>query len=53
MNTTKTTSEQDPAGRDWTAMRPEDFDTRTRPVQGALFAEPDPCGTPGLFDGAA
>jgi hypothetical protein len=27
------------------------FDTSAAPVQGALFAEPDRCGTPDMFDG--
>ena len=28
-----------PAGQDWAAMQPEQFDTQARQVQGALFAE--------------
>jgi hypothetical protein len=39
------------AGRPWQAMTPADFDTNQPPaVQLALFAEPDTCGTPDLFD---
>jgi hypothetical protein len=41
----------EPAGLDWAAMQPEQFDTEARLVQCALFAEPDRCGTPDLFDG--
>lgn len=40
-----------PAGLDWTAMQPERFNTDAKLVQFALFAEPDKCGTPDLFDG--
>ena len=40
----------DLAGLDWTAMEPERFDTDVKPVQYALFAAPDRCGTPDLFD---
>ena len=40
----------EPTGLDWTAMQPEHFDTDAKPVQCALFAEPDRCGTPDLFD---
>ena len=38
-------------GRDWRAMGRAAFDTGTKPIQGALFAEPDRLGTPDLFDG--
>lgn len=34
---------------DWTEMQPEMFDTDAQPVQEALFAAPDKCGTPDLF----
>lgn len=37
------------AGPLWTDMTPGQFDTDAKPVQGALFAEPDRCGTPDLF----
>ena len=35
----------------WLDMQPETFDADAKPVQGALFPEPDKCGTPDLFDG--
>ena len=35
----------------WADMQPEQFDTSAKPVQCALFAEPDKYGTPDLFDG--
>lgn len=35
---------------DWGQMSPGDFGQTERPVQQALFAEPDACGTPDLFD---
>ena len=38
------------AGRDWTQMAMLEFDTQAKPVQEALFAAPDACGTPDLFD---
>ena len=34
---------------DWLTMTPDVFDTAAKPVQGAMFAKPDPCGTPDLF----
>lgn len=37
-------------GLDWTQMTMLEFDTAARPVQEALFAAPDACGTPDLFD---
>jgi hypothetical protein len=40
-------------GRDWSAMRPADFDTDAPPTQLGLFAEPDPTGTPDMFTAAA
>jgi hypothetical protein len=33
----------------WTAMTPRMFDTAAKPVQEALFAEPDKFGTPDMF----
>ena len=33
----------------WTEMTPDVFDTAYQPVQGSLFAAPDPMGTPDLF----
>jgi hypothetical protein len=36
-------------GRYWLAMSPGDFDFAAPTVQGALFVEPDRCGTPDLF----
>jgi hypothetical protein len=53
MSTTTSNRERDmtTTGQDWTAMQPEQFDTQAPLVQGALFAEPDKCGTPDLFDG--
>jgi hypothetical protein len=52
---TPDTSQQAPhepgAGRrPWQAMSAADFGEETRPVQGALFQEPDPVGTLDLFD---
>ena len=38
---------------DWTTMGPETFDTDAAPLQLSLFAEPDACGTPDMFDAAA
>lgn len=38
--------------KDWTQMQPELFDVDAKPVQEALFAAPDKCGTPDLFDSA-
>jgi len=38
--------------RNWDTMTPAMFDTDAKPVQGALFAAPDQCGTPDLFDSA-
>ena len=38
-------------GRPWQDMTPADFTADPAPaVQLALFAEPDRCGTPDLFD---
>lgn len=36
----------------WTDTTPAMFDTDAKPVQEALFAAPDACGTPDLFDTA-
>lgn len=36
----------------WTDTTPAMFDTDAKPVQEALFAAPDACGTPDLFDSA-
>lgn len=34
---------------DWRAMTPAEFTDRPHAIQGALFAAPDPYGTPDLF----
>lgn len=34
----------------WTEMQPDLFDVDAKPVQEALFAAPDQCGTMDLFD---
>lgn len=35
---------------DWNTMTPKQFDTEAKDVQEALFAAPDKCGTPDMFD---
>lgn len=35
--------------RSWLDFQPADFDTDPEPVQGALFAAPDPLGTADMF----
>jgi hypothetical protein len=37
------------ARRHWLAWTPDEFDGAAKPVQGALFAEPDRMGTPDMF----
>lgn len=37
----------------WLDMTGTDFDVTRQPVQGALFQEPDVCGTLDLFDTAS
>jgi hypothetical protein len=37
-------------GRDWTHIGRREFDRAALPVQEALFALPDPLGTPDMFD---
>lgn len=36
----------------WTDTTPIMFDADAKPVQEALFAAPDKCGTPDMFDAA-
>lgn len=40
----------EPAQSWWLEMGPEVFDTSLKPTQGAMFPEPDPLGSPELFD---
>lgn len=37
----------------WSDMTPGQFDAKAKPVQAALFAEPDRCGTPDMFSDQA
>lgn len=38
------------SGRDWRRAARREFDSAARDVQEALFALPDPAGTPDMFD---
>lgn len=49
MNTTKHAKPEAPAAPLWADMKPAEFDAKAASVQGALFAEPDRCGTADLF----